>query len=93
MRGPNGPRCPPLDALAWAAGEESADGLADRRAPGPGEFAMMFHEQNGVAAAAVNERLRSGKDTMPVYISNTAPPYRVEVNSDCAWVISVIGTP
>jgi hypothetical protein len=58
-----------------------------------GNFAMTFYDQNGLALDSVKELAKSGHDTSIVYISNTAPPYHVEVNSKCTWTIAVTGTP
>lgn len=58
-----------------------------------GNFAVTFYDQNGLAADSVKELAKSGKDTSIVYIANTAPPYHVEVNSQCTWTIRVTGTP
>ncbi len=58
-----------------------------------GTFAVTFYDQNGLAADSVKELAKSGKDTSIVYIANTAPPYHVEVNSQCTWTITVAGTP
>jgi hypothetical protein len=58
-----------------------------------GRFDAALYDRNGVAITLVGGSAMSGGDTAPEYISNTAPPYHVEVNSDCAWAISVTGTP
>ncbi len=58
-----------------------------------GGFDATLYDRNGVAITLVGGSARSGGDTAPEYISNTAPPYHVEVNSNCAWAISVTGTP
>lgn len=58
-----------------------------------GKFDATFYDRNGVAATDVGGRGRSGKDMSTVYISNTAPPYHVEANSDCSWAITVTGMP
>ncbi len=58
-----------------------------------GKFDATLFDQNGVAITMFGGSARSGGDTAPEYISNTAPPYHVEVTSDCAWKISVTGTP
>jgi hypothetical protein len=58
-----------------------------------GNFAMTFYDQNRLALDSVKELAKSGHDTSIVYISNTAPPYHVEVNSKCTWTIAVTSTP
>ena len=58
-----------------------------------GNFALTFYDQNGLALASVKELAPSGKDTSIVSISNTAPPYHVDVNSQCTWTITVTGRP
>ena len=58
-----------------------------------GNFALTFYDQNGLAVDSVKELAKSGKDTSIVYIANTAPPYHLEVKSQCTWTITVTGTP
>ncbi len=58
-----------------------------------GRFDATLFDRNGVAITIFGGSARSGGDTAPEYISNTAPPYHVEVSTDCAWSISVTGTP
>jgi hypothetical protein len=58
-----------------------------------GKFEATFYDRNRVAMGVVHERTRSGGDTTTVYMANTAVPYHVEVNSDCAWAITVKGRP
>lgn len=57
------------------------------------KFTATLLDRNGVAITIFGGSARSGGDTAPEYISNTAPPYHVEVSTDCAWSISVTGTP
>jgi hypothetical protein len=59
----------------------------------PGRFDATLFDRNGVGITIFGGSARSGGDIAPEYISNTAPPYHVEVSSDCAWAISVTGTP
>ena len=58
-----------------------------------GRFDATLFDRNGVAITMFGGSARSGGDIAPEYISNTAPPYHVEVSTDCAWSISVTGTP
>ena len=58
-----------------------------------GKFDATLLDRNGVAITIFGGSARSGGDIAPEYISNTAPPYHVEVSTDCAWSISVTGTP
>jgi hypothetical protein len=59
-----------------------------------GYFALSIYDRNGVTLEAVNYRLaRSGKDSETIYLSNTAGPFHLAINSDCAWSVIVTGTP
>jgi len=57
------------------------------------KFQATLLDRNGVAITIFGGSARSGGDTAPEYISNTAPPYHVEVSTGCAWSITVTGTP
>lgn len=62
-----------------------------------GHFALTFLDRNGVTLDALNYKLaksgKSGSDDETVYLSNTAAPYHLSINSDCAWSVTVTGTP
>ncbi len=58
-----------------------------------GRLHATLLDRNGVAITIFGGSARSGGDTAPEYISNTAPPYHVEVSTDCAWSITVTGRP
>lgn len=57
------------------------------------KFQATLFDRNGVAITMFGGSARSGADSAPEYISNTAPPYHVDVSTDCAWSITVTGTP
>jgi hypothetical protein len=59
----------------------------------PGDFDVTFDDRNGVVADAVREHGASGENSTTVYISNTAPPYHVEVRTTCSWAVEVVGFP
>lgn len=58
-----------------------------------GNFAVTLYDQSGLAALAVNELAKSGKDTPTVYLGNTTAPFHLEINSECAWTVTVTGQP
>jgi hypothetical protein len=60
-----------------------------------GNFAVTLYDQSGLAllAVGVNELAKSGKDTQTAYIANTTAPFHLEINSECAWTVTVTGQP
>ena len=59
-----------------------------------GHFAVLFLDRSGVRLDEVNyTQATSGADTSTVYLSNTASPYHLAIDSDCAWSATVTGTP
>lgn len=58
-----------------------------------GKFHATLFDRNGVAITIFGGSATSGGDIAPEYISNTAPPYHLELSTDCAWSITVTGTP
>ena len=58
-----------------------------------GNFAVTLYDQSGLALLAVNELAKSGKDTQTVYLANTTAPFHIEINSECAWTVTVTGQP
>jgi Protein of unknown function (DUF4232) len=60
-----------------------------------GNFAVTLYDQSGLAllAGGVNELAKSGKDTQTAYIANTTAPFHLEINSECAWTVTVTGQP
>ena len=58
-----------------------------------GNFTESFYDTNALVLDTVKEFAKSGTRTTVVYIANTALPYHLEVNSQCAWTIKVTGTP
>jgi hypothetical protein len=59
----------------------------------PRPFDLTLYDLNGIAITSVRNPAKSGEDTEPEGISNTAMPYHVEVQSNCDWSITVTGTP
>lgn len=58
-----------------------------------GTFIETFYDMNGLVLDTVKEFAKSGARTTVVYIANTAPPYHLDVNSQCTWAITVTGAP
>jgi hypothetical protein len=59
-----------------------------------GHFTQSLYDRNGVTLDAVNYTLaESDKDSETIYLSNTAGLYHLSINSDCAWSVTVTGTP
>jgi hypothetical protein len=60
-----------------------------------GNFAITLSDQSGLPlfAMGVNELAKSGKDTQTAYIANTTAPFHLEINSECAWTVTVRGQP
>jgi hypothetical protein len=59
-----------------------------------GHFALSVYDRSGLSLDAVNYTLaKSGKDSETIYLANTAGPYHLAINSECAWSVTVTGTP
>lgn len=62
-----------------------------------GRFALAFDDRTGLPLDTVNyTHAASGKsdqDSETIYLANTAAPYHLAIDSDCAWSVAVTGTP
>ncbi len=59
-----------------------------------GVFSAMLYGQDGLVALLANEEgTTSPGKTTTAYLNGAAGPFHIEISSECAWSVAIIGTP
>ncbi len=59
-----------------------------------GVFSAMLYGQDGLVALLANEEgTTSPGKTTTAYLNGATGPFHIEINSECAWSVAIIGTP
>ena len=62
-----------------------------------GNFQIMFYGASALGPSLpdilANQLALKGSDTTTEYLNGNTGPFHMEINSECAWTVKVIGTP